>query len=90
MELSLGIFHHPFHKTIEQDRSIPGTGSGLGVELDSKAVQVRIVHPFAAAVVGVPEGFTADALQGIRHNRVAVILGGDIGPPGKHPAAVRR
>ena len=53
------------------------------MELDGEAFQVRIIHALAAAVVGVPEGLGTDALQGIRHYRIAVVLGGDIGTAGK-------
>ena len=52
------------------------------MELDGETLQVRIIHAFAAPVVGVLEGFLPDALQGIRHDRVAVVLGGDIGAAG--------
>ena len=52
------------------------------MELDSEAVLIRIIHAFAAAVIGVPEGFSSDALQGVGDDSVAVVLGSDIGPAG--------
>ena len=53
------------------------------MELDGEAFQVRIIHTLAAAVIGIPEGLCADSLQGIRDNRVAVVLGSDIGTAGR-------
>ena len=45
------------------------------MELDGEALQVRVIHALAAAVVRVPEGLHTGSLQGIRDDRVAVILG---------------
>ena len=52
------------------------------MELHREALQVRVIHALAAAVIRVLEGLDADSLQGIRDHRVTVVLGGDIGPSG--------
>ena len=43
---------------------------------------VRVFHTFAAAVVRIAEGLCSDSLQGIRNDRVTVVLGSYIGPAG--------
>ena len=52
------------------------------MELDGETFQIRVIHAFAASVIGIPEGFRSDTLQGVGNDRVAVILGCDIGAAG--------
>ena len=52
------------------------------MELDGEAVLAWIVHALVAAVIGVDEGFGADALQGGGDDGVAVVLAGDMGAAG--------
>ena len=56
------------------------------MELNREAVQARLIHTLAAAVVGVAVGLDADAFQRAGDDRVTVVLGGDIGPPGDQVA----
>src|SRR5216117_3075532 len=61
---------------------VPRPGTGLRVVLDGENRQLAVGHPFHRAVVQVHVGYLELRLrQGVRVDREAVILRGDVDPP---------